>query len=67
MVSSVIPPNYFPVPISKNSKVSPEYSPDYLIYHMTSLKKLLVLNPSCPPDSYTIYPYGGIFRLGTRP
>lgn len=65
MVSSGHPTKLFPNVYFKIQKVSPEYSPGLLIYHMTLLKKLLVLNPLCPPDSYTIYPYGGIFRLGT--
>lgn len=65
MVSSSHPTKLFPNAYFKIQKVSPEYSPGLLIYHMTLLKKLLVLNPLCPPDSYTIYPYGGIFRLGT--
>lgn len=65
MVSSGHPAKLFPNANFKIQKVSPKYSPGPLIYCMTSPKKLLVLNPLCPPDSYTIYSYGGIFRLGT--
>lgn len=64
MVSSGHPTKLFSNANFKIQKVSPEYSPGPLIYHMISLKKLLALNPLCPPDSYTIYPYGGLLIFG---
>ena len=46
-----------------------EYSPGPVIHYMTALKKLLILNPLCPFDSYMIDPYGGllIFKAQHRP